>query len=79
VTRGEMVWGGKRGKKAKDRRRTGRRREGDVPSYAFRIHGPTGEKREGVTSYTQVSRVTPREGGEGFNYAKLPLTTVKCI
>ena len=61
-----MVWGGKRGKKAKDRRRTGRRREGDVPSYAFRIHGPTGEKREGVTSYTQVSRVTPREGERGL-------------
>ena len=70
--------GGKRRKKEKERKRTGRTREGDVPSYAFRIHGPTGEKREGVPSYTQVSRVTPREGGGWcFNYAKLPLTTVK--
>jgi hypothetical protein len=57
--------GGKRRKKEKERKRTGRTREGDVPSYAFRIHGPTGEKREGVPSYTQVSRVTPREGEGG--------------
>ena len=65
---GERVWGGKRGKTEEERKRTGRRREEDVPSYALCIHGPTGEKREGAPCtqlYSSIQGHTKR-GGEGF-------------
>ena len=51
----EKVRGGKGGKREEERKRTGRRREGSLPSNACCIHGPTREKRDGAPSYTQVS------------------------
>ena len=62
---GERAWEGRGGRKRKKGKGRGRR-EGDVPSYAFCIHGPAKEKREGAPSYTAISRITPIEGGRGF-------------
>jgi hypothetical protein len=58
--------GGKRGKEEERDKRTGRKREGGVPSYACRIHGPTGEKKRGASSYNHVSRITPEVRGGGL-------------
>ena len=58
--------GGKRGKEEERDKRTGRKREGGVPSYACRIHGTTGEKKRGASSYNHVSRITPEVRGGGL-------------
>eukprot|EP00435_Cladocopium_sp_Y103_P034745 s2782_g9.t1 len=52
--------GGKRGKEEERDKRSGRRREGGVPSYACRIHGPTGEKKGDCSGHCRISSASHR-------------------
>ena len=69
-------------------REGGGEEEGDRAGRRVLFMGPRGEKRKGALSYTQVSRVAPRNGGGGscvaccFRYrfpASCGLVTYSCL
>ena len=63
---GRKGWGGLEEGEGRGERQKDRKEEGGVPSYACRVHGPTGEKKRGASSYNHVSRITPEVRGGGL-------------